>query len=136
LWYFSAIWDLRVIVTTELLTYLLTCLLTYLLTYLRSFSFPVISCHPNFSFCHIAQRYSSGLRAGGSVVRVPAGAGNFSLHHRVQTVSGAYPASYPMGTKGSLPGSKAATAHLRPVPRSRMRGAISPLPQYAFMAWR
>jgi hypothetical protein len=30
-------------------------------------------------------------------VRVGAGAGNFSLHHRVQTVSGAHPASYPMG---------------------------------------
>jgi len=26
-------------------------------------------------------------------------------------------------------------AHLHLVPRSRMRGAIQPLPQYAFMAW-
>jgi hypothetical protein len=32
----------------------------------------------------------------------PAGAGNFSLHHRVQNGSGAYPASYPMGTSGSF----------------------------------
>jgi hypothetical protein len=38
----------------------------------------------------------------------PAGAGNFSLHHRVQNGSGAHPASYPMGTRGSFPGSKAA----------------------------
>jgi hypothetical protein len=30
--------------------------------------------------------------------------GNFSLHHRVQNGSGAHPASYPMGTKGSFPG--------------------------------
>jgi len=38
------------------------------------------------------------------------GAGNFSLHHRVQTGSGAHPASYPMGIRGSFPGGKAAGA--------------------------
>jgi len=27
------------------------------------------------------------------------------------------------------------TTHLQLVPKSRMRGAISPLPQYFFMAW-
>jgi hypothetical protein len=27
------------------------------------------------------------------------------------------------------------TTHLRLVPRSRMRGAVPPLPQYAFVAW-
>jgi hypothetical protein len=32
----------------------------------------------------------------GSRVRFPAGAGNFSLHHRVQNGSGAHPTSYPM----------------------------------------
>jgi len=41
-------------------------------------------------------------------VRVPAGAGNFSLHHRVQTSSGPHPASHPMGNKGSFPAGKAA----------------------------
>jgi hypothetical protein len=35
---------------------------------------------------------------------------NFSLHHRIQTGSGAHPASYPMGTKGSFPGGKAVGA--------------------------
>jgi hypothetical protein len=45
---------------------------------------------------------------GQSGVRAPAGAGNFSLHHRVQTNSGAHPASYPMGTRSSFPGTKAA----------------------------
>jgi hypothetical protein len=40
-------------------------------------------------------------------VRFPAVAGNFSLHYRVQNGSGAHPASYPMGTRGSFPGSKA-----------------------------
>jgi hypothetical protein len=42
----------------------------------------------------------------GSGVRLPAGAGNFSLHHRSQNGSGAHPASYPMGTRGSFPGAK------------------------------
>jgi hypothetical protein len=51
-----------------------------------------------------------GLNDRGSRVRFPAGAGNFSLHHRVQNGSGAHPASYPMGTRGSLPGDKAAGA--------------------------
>jgi hypothetical protein len=51
-----------------------------------------------------------GLDARGSRVRFPAGAGNFSLHHYVQNGSGAHPASYPMGTRGSFSGRKAATA--------------------------
>jgi hypothetical protein len=46
----------------------------------------------------------------GSRVRFPAEAGNFSLHHRVQNGSGAHPASYLMGTRGSFPGGKAAGA--------------------------
>jgi hypothetical protein len=49
-----------------------------------------------------------GLDDRGSRVRFPAGAGNFSLHHRVQNDSGARPASYPIGTRGSFPGGKTA----------------------------
>jgi hypothetical protein len=45
----------------------------------------------------------------GSRVRFPAGAGNFFLHCRVQTDSGAHPASYPMGIRGSS-GDKTAVA--------------------------
>jgi hypothetical protein len=59
-----------------------------------------------------AQWYSAGLRAGWWV-RIPAEVGNFS-RHRVQTGSGAHPASYPMGTRGSLPGGKAAADHSPP----------------------
>jgi hypothetical protein len=51
-----------------------------------------------------------GLGDRGSRVRFPAGVGNFSLHHRVQNGSGAHPASYTMGTRGSFPGGKAAGA--------------------------
>jgi hypothetical protein len=75
----------------------------------------------NFVSCFIHQcflsciGYSSvgialgyGLDDRGSRVRLPAGAGNFSLHYRVQNGSGAHSASYPMGTWGSFPGGKAA----------------------------
>jgi hypothetical protein len=51
-----------------------------------------------------------GLDDRGSRVRFPAGAGNFSLHHRVQNGSGAHSASHPIGTRGSFPGGKAAGA--------------------------
>jgi hypothetical protein len=49
-----------------------------------------------------------GLDYRGSRVRFPAEDCNFSLHHRVQHSSGAHPASYPMGTRDSFPGSKVA----------------------------
>jgi hypothetical protein len=51
-----------------------------------------------------------GLDDRGFTVRFPAGAGNFSLHHRVQNGSEAHPASSTMGTRGSFPGGKAAGA--------------------------
>jgi hypothetical protein len=51
-----------------------------------------------------------GLDDRGSRVRFPAGAGNFSLHYRVQTGSGVHPTSYPIGTGVSFPGGKAAGA--------------------------
>jgi hypothetical protein len=51
-----------------------------------------------------------GLDDRGRRVRFPAGAGNFSLHHRVQNDSGVHPAYYSMGTSGFFPGGKAAGA--------------------------
>jgi hypothetical protein len=47
--------------------------------------------------------------------RLSAEAENFSFFHRVQTGSEARPASYPMGTGGSFPGSKAAGASSWPL---------------------
>jgi hypothetical protein len=47
-----------------------------------------------------------GLDDRGSRVRFPAGAGNFPLHHRVQTGSGAHPASYTKCSRVSFPGGK------------------------------
>jgi hypothetical protein len=77
------------------------------LIYLILHNVDVCRLYDVFMGARIAQSYSAGLRAGCSGVRVPAGAGNFSLHHRVQTGPGAHPASYPTGTRGSFPGSRA-----------------------------
>jgi hypothetical protein len=52
------------------------------------------------------------------MVGVPAEDGNFSLHHRVQTGSGAHPASDPMGTRGSFPGVKRPGRDVDPSPYS------------------
>jgi hypothetical protein len=73
-----------------------------------------------------------GLDDWDSRVRFSAGAGKFSLHHRVQNGSGAYPASYPMGTRGSFRGGKAAgTCSWRFTSNQcrgqRMSGAVSTL---------
>jgi hypothetical protein len=57
---------------------------------------------------------------------------------KILLLSGSQPASYPMGTRGSFPGAKAAGGwswHFHLVPRSRMRGVITPFPQRVFMAW-
>jgi len=53
----------------------------------------------------VVQRWATSWMIG---VRVPAGAGNFSLHHSVQTGSGSHPASYSLGTVGSFPENKVA----------------------------
>jgi hypothetical protein len=58
----------------------------------------------------IAQLYSAELRAGWPGVRFPAEAGNFSLHPRLQTGSGAHPASYTMGTRSSFLGGRVVVA--------------------------
>jgi hypothetical protein len=63
---------------------------------------------PRDSSVSIALGY--GLDDRGSRVRFPAGAGNFSLHHRVQNGFGAHPASYTMGTRGSFAGGRVAGA--------------------------
>jgi hypothetical protein len=49
-----------------------------------------------------------GLDDRSSRVRFPAGAVNFSRHHRLQNGSGARPPSHPMGARGSFLESKAA----------------------------
>jgi hypothetical protein len=68
--------------------------------------FALLSLYNSLRWAGIAQWYSAELRSGWSVVRVPGGVWNFS-HHRVQTGSGVHPASYPKGSRGSFPKSKA-----------------------------
>jgi hypothetical protein len=58
------------------------------------------------SFSVVSLEMGYGLDDRGSRVRFSAGARNISLHYRVQTGSGAHPASYPVGTRGSFPGLK------------------------------
>jgi hypothetical protein len=65
-----------------------------------------LRCKSRDSSVGIALGY--GLDDRGSRVRLLVGTGNFSVHHRVQNGSGAHPASYPMGSRGSFPGGKAA----------------------------
>jgi hypothetical protein len=74
-----------------------------------------------------------GLDDRGSRVRFPAGAENFSLHHRVQNGCGAHPASYPVGTRATSLGVKL-TTHLRLMP-SENAWRYTSTPQYVFMAW-
>jgi hypothetical protein len=80
-----------------------------------------------------------GLDNRGSRVRFPAGAGNFSLHHRIQNGSGAYPASY-QWVPGALslgikrPGREADHS---PPSSAEVKNAWSynSTPKYVFMAW-
>jgi hypothetical protein len=72
-------------------------------------------------------------------VRFPAWAGKFSLHHHVQTVSGAHPTSYPMSTWAfslgvKWPGRK---ADYSPPSSAEAKNAWSyaSTPQYVFMVW-
>jgi hypothetical protein len=58
------------------------------------------SCKSRSSSVGIALCY--GLDDRGSRVRFTTGAGNYSPHNRVQNGSGAHPASYPVGTRGSF----------------------------------
>jgi hypothetical protein len=59
-----------------------------------------------FTYSSVGIALGYGLDDRGSRVRFPAGAGNFSLHHRVQDGSGAHPVSYSMRSRGSLLGVK------------------------------
>jgi hypothetical protein len=81
---------------------------TFLNSYLKPFLHLTDLATSRDSSVGIALGY--GLDDRGSRVRLPAGAGNFSLYHRVQNGSGAHPASYPVGTRGSFPGGEAAGA--------------------------
>jgi hypothetical protein len=103
----------------------------------RNFDFSILELRSRDSSVGTALGY--GLDDRSSRVRFPAGAGNFSLHHRVQNGSGAHPASYPMGTRGSFLGAKAAGSRSWQLTSiwcrgQRMNWAMSPLPNTP--SWR
>jgi hypothetical protein len=59
-----------------------------------------IFCTSIFPHSLLRNNFHYGLDDRSSTVWFPAWAGNFSLHHRIQTGSGVHPASYPMSTRG------------------------------------
>jgi hypothetical protein len=84
----------------------------------------------------VVWRWARGLIIG---VRVPAGAGNFSLHHRVQTGWGPtqppvqwVPGAVPLGKK--LPGREADNSPQSSV-EVKNEWSYTSTPQYAFIAW-
>jgi hypothetical protein len=60
---------------------------------------------------------------------IPGRSRDFSVRHRVQTGSGAHPASFARGTGSSYPGVKRSRREddLHLVPRLRIHGIITPL---------
>jgi hypothetical protein len=96
-----------------------------------------MNCSCRYSSVGIALGY--GLGDWGSRVRFPAGAGNFSLHHRVQNNSGAHSASYPMGTRVSFPVVKRPERETDHSPPSSVEvknaWSYTSTSQYVFMAW-
>jgi hypothetical protein len=78
-------------------------------------------------------------RIVGTGVRFPAGAGNFSLCHRIQTGSEAHPNSYPTEKGDTFPDVSGTdlklTTQIHLAPRLKMSGAITPTPPYIFMVW-
>jgi hypothetical protein len=87
----------------DTLSYMHACMHAYIHTYIHTYVRK-----SRDSSVGLALGY--GLDDRGSRFRFPAGTGNFSLHHRIQNGSGAHPASYPVRTKDSFPGGKAAGA--------------------------
>jgi hypothetical protein len=116
-----------------------------------SFISRLVNCHSIFTFLHIATVYKKsrdssvgttlgyGLDDWGSRVRFLTGAGNYSLHRRVQNGSGAHPASYPRGTRGFFLGGKAEGREADHSPPSSVEiknaWSYTSSPQRVFMAW-
>jgi hypothetical protein len=86
-------------------------LLSFLLVTFSYLGDKVITSNIGF-YASIAQLYSTGLLAGrsGFYGSIPAGIGNFSLHHRVKNGPRSHPRFYPMCNRCVSPGGKAAGA--------------------------
>jgi hypothetical protein len=71
-------------------------------------------------------------------VRSKAGARNFAILHRAQASSGAHPASYLMGTEGSMPGAnlpKRETDQSPPSSAEVKNGGATPPPPSRTSSW-
>jgi hypothetical protein len=119
-------------------SHLCSALVNNVWSYTSSPPYVFVRCAQLTTGCSITADYGLDDRMIG--VRIPVGAGSFSLRHRVQNGFGAHPASYPMGTGCTFPGGKSARAWSWPLISiwcrgRRMYSAIPPLPQYASIAW-
>ena len=78
------------------------------------------------------------LLAGRSGVRIPVGAGDFSVSQNLQTGAGSHPVLYLMGaevlSRRQSGGGVKLSTHFHLEPRLRMSGVIPQLPLYAMMA--
>jgi hypothetical protein len=91
-------------------------------------------------YTHTTAALDYGPDDRGPRVRFPAGGGNFSPHHRVQTGSGAHPPFYPIGTRDSFPAGKAAggvklTTHPHLLPRSKNAWSYTSTPPIRLLAF-
>jgi hypothetical protein len=84
-------------------------------------------------------QYTDWARGWTTGVRLPAGAGDFSLNYCVQTGSDAHPASYPMGTGVFSPGIKRPGHEADHSPPSsaeiKNEWSYSSAHPYVFMVW-
>jgi hypothetical protein len=100
-------------------------------TFKRSYS------SPEAAFAQSVWRLATGRTTG---FRFLPGAENFFLRHRVHTGSEAHPANSPVGTRVHSLGVKrpgCEADHATPSSTIfKIRGAITPVPQYAFLARR
>jgi hypothetical protein len=80
----------------------------YMTKWPENHNFYTFTCLQTGTLSSVGIALGYGLDDRGSSVRFLGGSGNFSPHHRVQNGSGTHPASYPMGTRGSFLGGKAA----------------------------
>jgi hypothetical protein len=97
-----------------------------------------------YAYLYLSRHSSVGIATAYGVddwmigIRFSAGAGNFTLRHRVQTGSGAHPASYPMDT-GLFPWGLSGrgvklTIHLNLMSMSKNAWSYTYTPQYVFMS--
>jgi hypothetical protein len=82
---------------------------------------------PNYTLVHRSRGSAVGIATGYGFDDRVVGGQKFSLHHVVQTSSGTYPASYPMGSVGFSPGVKRPGGEAHHLPQASAK--VKKIPQ-------